>query len=248
MDKRCKNIGGSSGAFFYFTGDGEYIIKTLTSEEVSVFHSIIDEYTLRITDKIPSNFARILGLYQIKVNRARSIYVILMENLSSYMNDPWRFDMKGSAIDRRATERSYNGLDSLPNNKVYKDIDFSKAKIVFEIDDNEMTEMLNSIKLDTLLLEAHFIMDYSLLLIVAQNKSLRSTMIKRKNYVESGKYVIGIGIIDFLQAYNAKKKLENRYKTLKQNEGQQISAIPPTPYRERFLEMIKSIFFSQNVN
>lgn len=248
LDKRCQNVGGSSGAFFYFTSDGQYIIKTLTTEEASVLDSIIEEYTLRVTNESPSNLARVLGLYHITVNRSRVICVILMENLSSYMDNPLKFDMKGSAIDRRATASSYRGLESLPRNKVYKDIDFQKALISFGATDSEIAELLKSMKRDTKLLEKHLIMDYSLLLIIEKTKSVRATLMQRKNAIISENYVIVIGIIDFFQAYNAKKKLENRYKTLKKSEGGMISAIPPKPYRERFLRMIKTIFYSLNVN
>ena len=39
MDKfqaRVKSSGGRSGAFFYFTGDNEFVIKTITSEELVI--------------------------------------------------------------------------------------------------------------------------------------------------------------------------------------------------------------------
>lgn len=248
LDLRCQNCGGRSGAFFYYTKDGQYLLKTITSEEVSVLDSIIDEYTQRVTDKTPSTFARILGLYQIKVDIARSIYVILMENLSYHMDNPWKFDMKGSAIDRRVTFSSYNSIDNLSKDKVYKDIDFDKAIGSLGIQNSQMSEIIASIRLDTKLLKRHLIMDYSLFLMVTSGKSVKSTMVKQKNYVESGRYVIGVGIIDFLQAYNTRKKLENRYKTLKQNEGEAISAIPPRPYRKRFLAMMKAIFYPLSVN
>ncbi|KNC47995.1 serine/threonine protein kinase [Thecamonas trahens ATCC 50062] len=48
-----------------------------------------------------------------------------------------------------------------------------------------------------------------------------------------------LGIIDFLQKYNAKKKLENRYKSLRFDKDT-ISAVPPDQYARRFFEFIEA--------
>ena len=248
LETRCKNIGGSSGAFFYYTYDKQYILKTITSDELLAFDSIIEEYTERITSEVPSYIARILGLFKIKVNRANEVFVILMENLSSMLENPLVFDMKGSSSDRRATESVYRGLEDLPKMKVYKDSDFFSTISGFDISNSEAAEVMKAVKLDIEMLERHYIMDYSLLLLIEDVRYLKRSMIMQKNYLVSGRYVICFGIIDYLQAYNTKKKLENRYKSWKHNLRGTISAIPPKPYRKRFLQMVKSVFVVNAVN
>lgn len=248
LEERCKSIGGSSGAFFYFTYDGLYILKTITDDETLVLQCMLEEYTQRVTDEGPSFFARIFGMFKIKVGHANNITVILMENLSAVMENPLRFDLKGSSVDRSATETEYVGFDSLPKTKVYKDTDFFNSMLHITVANNEFSNLLKTIKSDSKLLEKYSIMDYSLLMLIEKTKSLQMSMIQRNNYVKSEDFLICVGIIDFLQTYNTKKKLENKYKNLKKHESAGISAIPPKPYRKRFIRMIKNLFTLTVVN
>ena len=63
MDSRCKNIGGRSGAFFYYTANKQFILKTVNSHEITVLKSMINEYTERITSNLPSFITKILGAF-----------------------------------------------------------------------------------------------------------------------------------------------------------------------------------------
>ena len=241
LGSRCQNLGGNSGAFFYFTYDSQYVLKTITSDELLVLDSIIEEYTLRLTDESPSFFAKIFGVYKIKVNQSNSLYVILMENLVSAMDSPLVFDMKGSSSCRSSTRSRYCNLETMPKGKVYKDTDFFNSIMGIQISSADSTSMIESLRLDTLLLENNLVMDYSLLIIISEKTGEKTEKIQRNQFL-SGKYVVCIGVIDYLQAYNTKKKLENRYKTLKRGEEDNFSAIPPKPYRKRFLEMVANVF------
>ena len=209
---------------------------------MQVLKSIIEKYTQRITDNVPSFFARIIGVFKIKVNHSNAIYVILMENLRCGMNNPLIFDLKGSTINRRVTKHTYDSIEHFPKIKVYKDIDLLNSMIQFQVNANEFANIIRSIEIDTLLLETHLIMDYSLLVLIEEASCLRGPLIRRGNYFTSGKYIICIAIIDFFQAYNTKKKMENRYKSFKSNVDGTISSIPPKPYKKRFIEMISKIF------
>ena len=207
-----------------------------------VLSSIIDKYTQRITNENSALLARIFGAFKIKVNHSNAIFVILMENLTGTLDHPLMFDLKGSTINRRVSRHNYVSIEDFPKIKVYKDIDFLNSQIKFHVDSNRLANLVKSIEIDTFLLEAHLIMDYSLLLLVDEASSVRGEMIKRGNYLTSGKYIICIAIIDYLQSYNTMKKMENRYKRLKNTVDGNISSIPPAPYKKRFIDMFTSIF------
>ena len=123
MDSRCKSIGGASGAFFYFTADKQFILKTINHDELLVINSMIDAYTERVTSNRKTYLARIFGTFKIKVNKSNSITVLLMENLGCRMENPIIFDMKGSTVNRRITNTEYSSLESIPRDKVYKEYD-----------------------------------------------------------------------------------------------------------------------------
>ncbi|KAK9289974.1 hypothetical protein L1049_008136 [Liquidambar formosana] len=53
--------------------------------------------------------------------------------------------------------------------------------------------------------------------------------------------VLYLGIIDILQEYNMRKKIEHTYKSL-QFDSLSISAVDPTFYSQRFLEFIQKVF------
>ena len=242
IEERCKNIGGSSGAFFYYTCDNQYILKTVTPDEVMVLDAIMHKYTERVTGEVPSFLARIFGVFKIKINQASPVHVILMENLRCVMDFPLMFDLKGSTVNRRVTHTVYRGLDNLPKFKVYKDSDLNDLMINFELEQREVDRIVRSIELDTMMLESNCIMDYSMLLLIEELKSIRGSLSQRRNYARCGKYIVCIGIIDYLQAYNTAKKVENRYKSLRISYKGGISSIPPLPYRKRFMAMIRKIF------
>ncbi|OMJ75768.1 hypothetical protein SteCoe_25037 [Stentor coeruleus] len=242
IETRCENIGGKSGAFFYYTSDKEFILKTVTKSELQVLKIMTEGYAKRITSSTQSYLAKIFGAFKIQSGKTKPFRVILMENLSSRMRYPLIFDLKGSQADRRVTHSSYRNIGQMPRTKVYKDIDFFNVMSKIQIDKKDMPELIKAIKLDTKLLQEYFIMDYSLLVIMQEMDMLRGSKVEGNGFFNFDNYLVHIGIIDFLQTYNTKKKIESKYKTLKVGKRFSISAISPQPYRKRFLKLFKSVF------
>ena len=54
---------------------------------------------------------------------------------------------------------------------------------------------------------------------------------------EKGNEVYYIGIIDILQKYNKRKKVEHFFKTI-QHESKTVSAVPPKDYADRMLDFL----------
>jgi hypothetical protein len=242
IETRCENIGGKSGAFFYYTSDKEFILKTVTKSELQALKMMTEGYSKRITSPTQSYLARIFGAFKIQSGKTKPFRIILMENLSSRMKYPLIFDLKGSQADRRVTYSAYKHIGQMPRTKVYKDIDFFNVIPRIQIDKDEMPELIKALKLDTKLLQEYFIMDYSLLVMMQEMDMVKGSKVEGNGFFKYDKYLVHIGIIDFLQTYNTKKKIESKYKILKSGGRASVSAISPQPYRKRFLKLFKSVF------
>ena len=71
-------------------------------------------------------------------------------------------------------------------------------------------------------MKEQLVIDYSLLVILSGNKSIR------------------MGIIDFMRPYQFIEKFETEYKKLK--SGKDPTVIPPEQYAERFVTAMKKYF------
>lgn len=93
---------GASGAFMFFCGGGEYIVKTIRAREAAVLHSFLPVYASYIKRHPDSLLCRFLGSYSLEVY-SQTFYFVVMLNCfdpSAYINE--RFDIKGSWVGRSA--------------------------------------------------------------------------------------------------------------------------------------------------
>jgi 1-phosphatidylinositol-4-phosphate 5-kinase len=166
------------------------------------------------------------------------------------------YDLKGSFVDRKSSLSS----------SVMKDADFNKDIVV---DDHLRAQFISQLSADVLFLNSLSIMDYSLLLGIhecssacthgalaiapsttssASSSSSRSrsrASVPLSNVLPSFDpqtfYVVGI--IDILQQFTLRKRMEYLYKTLvKCKDKKGISAINPDDYAMRFKTAILSRF------
>jgi hypothetical protein len=72
---------GASGSFFFFSQDRRFIIKTMTKSELKRFLKILPYYEVHLIENKKSLFARIYGVYTIKMDRySQDIDLMLMAN------------------------------------------------------------------------------------------------------------------------------------------------------------------------
>jgi len=239
LEKRSKNPGGRGNAFFYFTADKKYILKTIKSEELKLLKSLLPSYLKRVCYE-KSLISRILGVFTIRINKSCPFHVVLMENILSECQTPLTFDLKGSTVDRQSCNKMFDSMIGMPRTMVYKDIDFRLN--VRGLDINSLEETLEILAGDTLILQEQGIMDYSLLVGVEFYASaVPQSNSNKYRFLSSGNYKIAcyIGLIDYLQAYNSKKRLEHTFKRFKKgHNSEEISSVPPVPYRDRFLNFV----------
>lgn len=58
---------GQSGSFFFFSHNKKYIIKTMTSSELTLFLRILPDYECHLKENPNSLLARIYGVYTVEM-------------------------------------------------------------------------------------------------------------------------------------------------------------------------------------
>ena len=249
---------GKSGSFFFYSHDRKFIIKTISGDERKTLLDIFHDYFNYIKENKTTLITKIYGVYTLVIKNASSVNIILMQNLfgCSPIHIQRLFDLKGSTVQRKTKD-----VQKWRKDQVLKDLDYQwltrveRKLINFKEEDiNEIKNILNN---DVVFYKSLKLMDYSLLFIIIDfpNKidpdynqivgllddpKYRGHVYKSEN----GKYIYIIGIIDYLQKYNFKKKMEHCMKgIINGKENNMISAVEPEYYGDRFNDfMMKNVF------
>lgn len=161
---------GKSGAFFYYTADGKYMMKTVNTKEHALLKNILKGYYDHIATYPGTMICRFLGLHALQVRKkvragqlwrrgTRKIYFVVMANV---FNTPYeihrRYDLKGSWVGRQTH------LEQPDPSVALKDVDFQLANESIRVGEDKATRLLTQIEHDTTFLRDKNIIDYSLLL------------------------------------------------------------------------------------
>lgn len=93
---------GASGAFMFFCGGGDFLVKTINCNEANVLHRSLKLYRDYLGQNSSSLLVRFLGSYSLKVY-AQTFYFVVMRNIFEPGTDiNERYDIKGSWINRSA--------------------------------------------------------------------------------------------------------------------------------------------------
>ncbi|KOB76397.1 putative phosphatidylinositol-4-phosphate 5-kinase, type II, beta isoform 1, partial [Operophtera brumata] len=151
---------GKSGAKFYQSYDRLFILKTLTSEEVERMHSFLKQYHPYIVERHGKTLLpQYLGMYRLTVDGIEHYLVATRNVFSNHLNIHRKFDLKGSTVDREASEKELE--KELPT---LKDNDFIKQGVRIDIGDAAKEKLLETLTADVEFLTKLHLMDYSLLL------------------------------------------------------------------------------------
>lgn len=255
---------GKSGSFFFYSHDRKFIIKTITDGERKTLLEILHEYYNYIRDHKESLITKIYGIYTVVIKNASSVNIILMQNLfgCSPMHIQRMFDLKGSTVQRKT-----KNPQKWRREQVLKDLDYSwltkieRKLINFKEEDSKNIE--NILKSDINFYSKMQLMDYSLLFIIIDYPNKidpdYNQIIgflddpKYKGHVyksDNENYIYIVGIIDYLQKFNTKKKFEHFVKGLIYGkESNMISAVRHELYGERFFNfMTKNVFIHRDEN
>jgi len=167
---------GKSGAFFYYTADGKYMIKTVSPKEHKLLKGILKRYYDHITTQPGTLLVRFLGLHSLRVHKERKagacgcgktwnqsqrkLYFVVMGNMfNAPVEIHRRYDLKGSWVGRKTPPENFND-----RTVALKDVDFKDANETIRVGDERRTRLMAQIERDSGFLRDNNIIDYSLLL------------------------------------------------------------------------------------
>lgn len=241
---------GASGSVFYLTHDDQFIIKTVQPKEAEFLLKLLPQYYMNLRQNPKTLLPKFFGQY-CYICGGKNIRLIIMNNLlPSTIKMHQKYDLKGSTYKRKAS--SYERSKSSPT---FKDLDFMEHhKEGFTLEPPIYDALMKTIAADLRVLESFKIMDFSLLVGV-HNLDLAqdSTPIEPINIETLGEtdswgaipaknskgenLLLFMGIIDILQSYRFKKKLEHTFKSMI-HDGDSISVHKPSYYCKRFQEFM----------
>ena len=145
-----------------------------------------------------------------------------------------------------------------------KDIDLKKGpRHAFRLSPSRRALLVHAIEDDSQFLEQHHIMDYSMLIGVkrrglSEEEELRNTIAQddvisytpfrcdeggfaTADLADRQAEILFLGIIDILQPYNTRKKVERTFKQVFTGGKQEISSEDPVYYGQRFRRFLRSV-------
>lgn len=161
---------GKSGAFFYYTADGKYMMKTVTPKEHQLLKRMLKKYYDHIMKNKSTLICRFLGLHCLRVRKYRKgaktlvssdrkLYFVVMGNM---FNTPFeihrRYDLKGSWVGRETPPDRFDPSVAL------KDVDFKQANESIRVGKELKDLLVQQIIEDSAFLRDNNVIDYSLLL------------------------------------------------------------------------------------
>jgi len=229
-------------------------LKTVFPEEARFFSQIASSLYEHFMQHKGSLIAKFYGFHGVQVPHGDIIYMAVMANVfDTTLKINETYDIKGSWVGRRAAERT-------PPSPIGLDLDLRRD---LKVSPDIRLSFLNWASDDVKFLTQLDIIDYSLLLgfhffspaaaaaaVVGGDPNSTSTMEHFFNsswqkgvLSENGTELYFAGIIDILQTYTWRKKLEVFFKTkLLCKDGRGVSVAPPKNYADRFIMKMGSIF------
>jgi hypothetical protein len=113
-EQLSEGSGGRSGASFYYTWDGKFIIKQISSEEFANFRRTLPDYYYYMIQNPDSIVSQFFGCFEFE----NMGFVVMRNVFSTAMPIHEIYDLKGSRVSR-----------SSPDGPVYKDLDLHGQKI-----------------------------------------------------------------------------------------------------------------------
>lgn len=145
----------------YVSYDHRLLLKILTSEEVENMHHLLKEYHPYMVERHGQTLLpQYLGMYRLTVEGTET-YVVVMRNIfSSALKVHVKYNLKGSTVDREASEKEKAGKD-IPT---LKDNDFVREGVKLYLREEDRKRFMDHLQADCNFLAKANIMDYSLCL------------------------------------------------------------------------------------
>ena len=158
-----------SGAFFFYSNDRRYMIKTQPKDEaIFLREKFLWPYFQHVLENPETLLCRIYGIHRVTVNSKKYHFIIMGNVFNTELNIHKRYDLKGSHYGRSAKPHELQQLCP-----ILKDNDFNDRKLYLG---DFKKQFLSQLSADARFLASLNIMDYSLLLGVHNIKQQRDAM------------------------------------------------------------------------
>ncbi|KAF0709367.1 Aste57867_5957 [Aphanomyces stellatus] len=91
---------GKSGAFFYFTQDRKYVVKTLTHEELKFLLQILPKYVTFMSANPDTFVTKFFGCHALTMYGKTVFFIVMQSVFDTRLPIHERFDLKGSWVGR----------------------------------------------------------------------------------------------------------------------------------------------------
>jgi len=236
------HLGGKDSAYLYLTRNKRFVVKQIDFAQLRTLLKILPTYSTYLSVNPGSSIAHYLGAYVIVTPMGTKIPFVVMSNVFySSRRIQEQYDLKGSWEDRRVLPKNIHANKDCAFGETLKDTDLRNLGTKVRMAERPRAAALEQIKRDAMFLESHSIMDYSLLLGIHHRRRGVEEHIQDEErppciFLIGDDRLYYFGIIDALQRWNWRKKLERFCKTyflLQDSLG--VSSVDPETYRERFV-------------
>eukprot|EP01119_Soliformovum_irregulare_P025449 TRINITY_DN9430_c0_g1_i1.p1 TRINITY_DN9430_c0_g1~~TRINITY_DN9430_c0_g1_i1.p1 ORF type:complete len:356 (+),score=81.30 TRINITY_DN9430_c0_g1_i1:64-1068(+) len=231
---------GKSDSVFLFSPDRQFVLKTISREESKWLRSLTESMYNHLMKNPNSLLNEYFGHHRL-VFRRKKIHFVVMANIFKYSHNLVEmYDLKGSSVGREVPE------EKRKKGSVLKDNDLLRLQHQFHFPQQIKHDVFQVLAQDCHWLCDHARMDYSFLVGVEEVQS--DVMNIKKGHTEfdggiaseDGKFIYYLGIIDFLQKYNTKKKLAGAFKSLR-HKKEELSTVEPAFYSNRFQKFLEKV-------
>ncbi|KAH7102446.1 hypothetical protein BKA62DRAFT_742949 [Auriculariales sp. MPI-PUGE-AT-0066] len=235
--------GGKSKANFWKTTDNRFVIKSLVNAwnvaDLQVLNETAPAYFKYLDDSAnrASVIAKLLGYFTVEIKNVETntthakADLLVMENLFFKQTITRTFDLKGiqgRRVKAKAREENPGATKTLFDGEWIED----QQKALVLLQPHSKRVLQEAVKSDAEFLARSNIMDYSLLL-----------------GIDEGSKEIACGLVDTIGSYSFAKTLEYKAKqglnnNLITSSQKEVTVIPPTEYRDRFVKSIDTYFLA----
>jgi len=248
--------GGKSGEFFFFSKDNKLILKTVPDTEMNMIRKILQPLHQHLDQNSDSLIAKIYGVYTYQnTDLGLKFNFVLMKNICGFPSTfvERAYDMKGSRHDRQVLQGKEIINQEELKGLTLKDLDFEKYEQKLYIRPELRRKFVDQIKRDSEFFRSVNLIDYSLMVFIVSKQEAEKEIDKNQDFTafnqlgsiesmeEPGLYY-NMGIIDYFQPFNLKKRVERCLKRAKKCNGKlETSSQDPDYYSHRFTKFIMKL-------
>eukprot|EP01134_Creolimax_fragrantissima_P000889 CFRG0889T1 len=153
---------GKSGSFFYYSHDGQYMFKTISTSESNSLLNMLAGYLSFIKNNPTTLLTRYFGLYRIRFRKVKTQFVVMGNVFHTSLPMHVRFDLKGSMYGR--TSLNENVTHFSDNEIIYKDLDWLASGRRLRLGKKVTKSLWEQLQRDADFLRDNGVLDYSLLI------------------------------------------------------------------------------------